>query len=75
MDKKSLLWYFSEMKDPRVERTRYQLLNDFISIASVPSGAESWNKMERFGVLKREWLQHSYNYPVGFHKIIRQSIE
>ena len=45
MDEKSLLSYFTEMKDPRVERTRYHLLDDiiFISIASVLSGAESWN--------------------------------
>ena len=40
------------MKDPRVERTRYHLLDDivFISIAAVLSGADSWNEIERYGI-------------------------
>jgi len=42
MREENLLSYFSGMKDPRIERTRYHLLDDiiFISIASdkCPSG-------------------------------------
>lgn len=62
-----LLLYFSGMKDPRVERTRYHLLDDivFISIASVLSGAESWNEMERYGNLKKEWLTTFLELPYG----------
>ena len=67
MGKINLLSYFSEMKDPRIERTRYHLLDDivFISIASVLSGAESWNEMERYGVLKKEWLETFLELPYG----------
>ena len=40
------------MKDPRVERTRYHLLDDivFISIAAVLSGADSSNEIERYWI-------------------------
>jgi len=41
----NFLSYFSEMKDPRIERTKRHLLDDivFIAIASVLSGVDSWN--------------------------------
>ena len=67
MKEENLLSYFSRMKDPRVERTRYHLLDDiiFISIASVLSGAESWNEMERYGNLKKEWLSTFLELPYG----------
>jgi len=67
MKEENLLSYFSRMKDPRVERTRYHLLDDiiFISIASVLSGAESWNEMERYGKLKKEWLSTFLELPYG----------
>lgn len=67
MKEESLLLYFSEMKDPRVERTRYHLLDDiiFISIASVLSGADSWNEMERYGILKKDWLATFLELPYG----------
>jgi len=67
MREENLLSYFSGMKDPRIERTRYHLLDDiiFISIASVLSGAESWNEMERYGNLKKEWLTTFLELPCG----------
>jgi hypothetical protein len=39
------LKYFSELRDPRVERSRDHLLEEslLIAIAAVLSGAESWN--------------------------------
>ena len=59
--------YFSEMKDPRVERTRYHNLNDiiFIAIAAVLSGAESWNEIEYYGEMKEEWLKEFLELPNG----------
>ena len=41
----NLLSYFSEMKDPRIDRTKRHLFNDivFIAVAAVLCGAESWN--------------------------------
>lgn len=46
--------FFSELTDPRVERTKAHMLEDilFIAIASVICGAESWNDMESFGKAK-----------------------
>jgi hypothetical protein len=40
--------YFSEMKNPRIERTKRHLFDDivFMAIASVLSGGDSWNDME-----------------------------
>lgn len=62
-----LLSYFSEMKDPRVERTKHHKLDDiiFIAIASVLSGAESWNEMECYGEVKEDWLKTILELPYG----------
>ena len=59
--------YLSEMKDPRVERTRYHNLNDiiFITIAAVLSGAETWNEIEFYGEMKQEWLKEVLELPNG----------
>ncbi|MDR0698222.1 MAG: transposase family protein, partial [Tannerella sp.] len=48
---KSPMSYFSNIRDPRVERTREHDLEDimFIAIASILCGAESWYDMEAFG--------------------------
>lgn len=65
--KSKLLSYFSEMKDPRVERTKRHQIDDiiFIAIASVLSGVESWNEMEQYGIYKREWLEGFLQLPNG----------
>lgn len=65
--KKSVLSYFSGMKDPRVERTRRHVFDDiiFISIAAVLSGVESWNEMEQYGTIKKEWLDSFLELPNG----------
>lgn len=62
-----ILSYFSKMNDPRVERTKYHKLDDivFIAIASVLSGAETWNDMEEYGVQKKEWLETILELPYG----------
>jgi predicted transposase YbfD/YdcC len=59
--------YFSELRDPRVERTREHLLEEIllIAIAAVLSGAESWNDMEDYGHAKREWLKTFLSLPSG----------
>ena len=50
----NFLLYFSEMKDPRVDRAKRHLLNDvlFITIAAVLSGAETWNDIADYGKSK-----------------------
>jgi predicted transposase YbfD/YdcC len=61
------LKYFSELRDPRVERTREHLLEEIllIAIAAVLSGANSWNEIEHYGKSKREWLKTFLTLPGG----------
>ena len=51
--------YFSNLKDPRVERTRLHSLIDIIVIAilTVICGGEGWDEMEEFGESKLAWLK------------------
>ena len=49
---------FSEIEDPRVERTRVHVLTDIliIGILSVIAGGKGWEDMENYGLSKSEWL-------------------
>ena len=57
--------YFTEIKDPRVERTRYHLLTDIITIAilAVIAGAQGWEDIEEYGLNKKEWLETFLELP------------
>jgi predicted transposase YbfD/YdcC len=59
--------YFSRLCDPRVERTRYHLMEDiiFITIAAVICGAETWNEIEDYGKSKESWLRQYLALPNG----------
>jgi predicted transposase YbfD/YdcC len=61
------LKYFAELRDPRVERNRDHVLEEIllIAIASVLSGAESWNDMEDYGKAKLLWLKTFLKLPSG----------
>jgi predicted transposase YbfD/YdcC len=61
------LKYFSELRDPRVERNREHLLEEIllIAIAAVLSGAESWNDMAEYGKAKQDWLKTFLRLPFG----------
>lgn len=50
---------FSEIKDPRVKRTRYHSLMDIliIGILSVIAGGEGWEDMQNYGLSKYDWLK------------------
>ncbi|WP_062041993.1 ISAs1 family transposase [Lentimicrobium saccharophilum] len=67
MQENGLMSYFSDMKDPRIERTKRHLMNDilFISIAAVLSGVESWDEMELYGKNKQHWLSTILELPNG----------
>jgi hypothetical protein len=58
---------FSEIKDPRVERTRVHLLTDIliIGILSVIAGGKGWEDMENYGLSKYEWLEQFLVLPEG----------
>jgi predicted transposase YbfD/YdcC len=59
--------YFIQVKDPRVERTRWHLLVDIITIAilAVIAGAQGWEDIEEYGLNKKEWLSTFLELPFG----------
>lgn len=59
--------YFTILKDPRVERTRWHLLTDIITIAilAVIAGAQGWEDIEEYGLNKKEWLETFLELPFG----------
>jgi predicted transposase YbfD/YdcC len=63
----SPLKYFSELRDPRVERTREHLLEEILLmvLAAVLSGAESWNEIEGYGKAKHAWFKGFLTLPGG----------
>ncbi len=58
---------FSEVEDPRVERTRVHLLTDIliIGILSVIAGGKGWEDMENYGLGKSDWLEQFLALPEG----------
>lgn len=63
----TILDYFSEIKDPRVDRTKEHLLIDIITIAicAVICGADTWVGIETFGNAKFKWLKKFLKLPNG----------
>jgi predicted transposase YbfD/YdcC len=59
--------YFTQVKDPRVERTRWHSLTDIITIAilAVIAGAKGWEDIEEYGLNKKEWLERFLELPEG----------
>ena len=59
--------YFWGMKDPRIDRSKVQKMEDliFISIACVLCGGESWYDMELYCELKYDWLKTILELPGG----------
>ncbi len=59
--------YFTQVKDPRVEKTRLHSLTDIIiiSILAVIAGAEGWEDIEEYGINKKEWLETFLELPFG----------
>ena len=64
----SIMDYFEDLEDPRVERSkRHQLLDIIIAIAicAVICGADSWVHVELFGKSKKEWFRSFLELPNG----------
>jgi hypothetical protein len=59
--------YFSEIEDPRVERSRAHELMDIvmISILAVIAGAKGWEDIETYGLSKQAWLGQFLALPNG----------
>jgi len=64
---KSPIDFFSDIEDPRIDRTKDHLLADmiFITIAGVICGADSWNDIENYGKSKESWLKQFLKLPNG----------
>src|SRR5258707_11349288 len=62
------LWeHFSQITDPRVERTKEHFLLDIIVIAvcGVICGADNWVEIEAWGGEKLSWLKQFLELPNG----------
>lgn len=59
--------YFSEIADPRVERSRVHELSDIVmvSILAVIAGAKGWEDIETYGLSKQGWLEQFLALPNG----------
>jgi predicted transposase YbfD/YdcC len=59
--------YFSDLEDPRVDRTKLHKLVDIlvIAICSVIAGADNWEDIEEFGKARQEWFQAFLELPNG----------
>jgi predicted transposase YbfD/YdcC len=59
--------YFSELPDPRVDRTKRHRLDDILAIAlcAVICGADSFEEIERFGEGRHDWLKGFLALPNG----------
>jgi len=64
---RSLLDYFQDLEDPRMDRRKaHPLVNVlFIAVCAVLSGAEGWRSIETFGEAKKRWLAQYLNLPEG----------
>src|SRR5512135_2533178 len=64
---KSLVFYLSEVPDPRIDRRRDHDLVDVLVIAvcTLLCAGESFNDMEDFGKAKYEWFKTFLKLPHG----------
>ena len=55
----TFLKHFNSISDPRIERCKKHDLLDILllAISAVLSGAEGWEDIEDFGLLKLNWLK------------------
>jgi predicted transposase YbfD/YdcC len=63
----SIMEYFAQVPDPRVERTRHHPLVSVLvlSLCAVICGADDFVAIERFGRAKRAWLKTFLDLPHG----------
>jgi predicted transposase YbfD/YdcC len=63
----SLLTHFSDLPDPRVDRTKRHKLIDIVGVAicAVICGAEGWTAIEEYGQAKETWLRQFFELPHG----------
>lgn len=60
----SIIEHFSDLPDPRVDRTKRYPLNEIILliISATISGFEGWKQIKDFGEIKLKWLRKFIPY-------------
>jgi len=63
----SIEQHFSDLTDPRIDRTKLHKLIDIlvIAICAVIAGADNWEDVEEFGKARIEWFQTFLELPNG----------
>jgi predicted transposase YbfD/YdcC len=63
----SIQQHFSDLTDPRMDRTKLHKLIDIlvIAICAVIAGADNWEDVEEFGKARIEWFQTFLELPNG----------
>jgi hypothetical protein len=63
----SILKYFGNLEDPRIERTKHHPLISIVAIAilAVICGANSWVTIKTYACSKRDWLEEFLPLPNG----------
>ena len=63
----TIMEYFGEIEDPRIERCQRHRLLDIIAIAICATicGADNWSQVALFGQGKEEWLRTFLELPNG----------
>src|SRR5579864_3988988 len=63
----SIATYFTELEDPRIDRTKRHPLLALVSIAlcAVVCGADSWVEVAEFGAVRRDWFASWLALPAG----------
>ena len=65
--KSTIEQHFSEIEDPRVDRSKRHLLIDIITLTlcAVIGGAETWEEIELYGNYKYKWFKKFLKLPNG----------
>lgn len=63
----NLLTHFSDLEDPRIDRTkRYPLIEIiFLVVSAAISGCDGWKSIKDFGDIKLDWLRRFLPYESG----------
>ena len=63
----SLVEHSGDLKDPRLDRTKFHQLRDIVVIAicAMPCGTDNWVENEEFGQAKRDWPEALLGIPNG----------
>jgi predicted transposase YbfD/YdcC len=63
----ALSYYFADLPDPRIDRTKKHPLLDILALTlcATIAGADTWEEVERFGKAKHDWLKRFLQLPNG----------